>query len=60
LEDGGRQELALAEKYRTEADAVTDGWPRTAVVLRALATRYEADSRREEETAERFRRGLEH
>jgi hypothetical protein len=59
LQDGGGQEMALVEKYRQAAASVADGWPRTAAVLRSLATAYESEARREELSAERFRRGLE-
>lgn len=58
LDEGGVQERDLAERYRGFAERVSDGWPRTAAVLRALATEYEVDARREEREAERFRRGL--
>lgn len=57
LEDGGAQERALADMYRTNADQFADRWPRTAAVLRALAGSYDADARREESQAERWRRG---
>jgi len=57
-EDGGGQELELAGMYRSQADQFADQWPRTAAVLRGLATQYESDARREESAAERDRRGL--
>jgi phosphate-selective porin len=60
LDEGGVQEKELVEKYRRMAEQVADGSPRTAVIMRSLATSYEADARREERSAERFRRGLEH
>ncbi|HSH59618.1 MAG TPA: hypothetical protein VK988_08270 [Acidimicrobiales bacterium] len=59
LEEGGAQESSLAMKYRSDADRFADEWPRTAAVLRRLANSYEADARRNEDSAERFRRGLE-
>ena len=59
VDEGGVQEKELVEKYRRMAERVADGSPRTAVILRSLATSYEADARREERSAERFRRGLE-
>jgi hypothetical protein len=58
LDAGGAQERALAERYRQGAEAVADGWPRTAAILRSVATSFESDARREERSAERFRRGL--
>lgn len=57
-EDGGSQERALVEKYRADAGQVADRWPRTAVILRALADSYEQDARRYESEAERRRRGI--
>jgi hypothetical protein len=57
--EGGGQERELAEKYRNQADQFADRWPRTASILRRLAHNYEHDARREDASAERFRRGLE-
>jgi hypothetical protein len=57
LDEGGRQERELASSYRTQADQVADQWPRTAAIMRGLAESYEADARREDAEAERFRRG---
>ena len=50
--EGGKQERALAERYRTHAGAVTDKWPRTAAVLRSIATAYERDARDQDIRAE--------
>ena len=58
LEEGGGQEIQLAEKYRAEAAKFADAWPQTAAVLRSLAGVFDADARQEEGDAERFRRGL--
>jgi hypothetical protein len=58
LEEGGAQEQGLVAKYRTDADAFADEWPRTAAILRSVAQSYEAEGRRNEDSAERFRRGL--
>lgn len=58
LDAGGAQERDLVSKYRSEADQFVDEWPRTAAILRRLAMSYEEDARREEHSAERFRRGL--
>lgn len=59
LEDGGAQEMELVKKYQTDAQRLADRWPRTAAILRKLAKSYENDAQRNEEEAERFRRGLE-
>jgi hypothetical protein len=59
LEEGGEKEIALATRYRSDADRFADEWPRTAAVLRRLASSYEEDARRNDDSAERFRRGLE-
>lgn len=59
LEEGGVQEMELAAKYRADADRWADEWPRIAALLRGIAKSYEADARRNEDSAERFRRGLE-
>ena len=59
LEEGGKQETELAEEYRATASRFADAWPQTAAVLRSLAGSFDADARREEGAAERFRRGLE-
>jgi hypothetical protein len=58
LEEGGAKEEALAAKYRSDADAFGDEWPRTTAILRRIARSYEADARRNDDDAERFRRGL--
>lgn len=58
LEDGGDQELELASDYRAKAEALADGAPRVAGLFRRIAVSYESDARRNEEDAERFRRGL--
>jgi hypothetical protein len=58
LEDGGAQELALAQRYRADAERFADEWPRVASLLRSVARSYEADAKRNEDSAERFRRGL--
>ena len=48
MREGGAQERALAEKYRTFADACKIEWPRTAAALRRVALGYEEDARRED------------
>jgi hypothetical protein len=59
LEDGGTQEQELVRRHQTDAQRFADRWPRTAAILRSLAKNYENEARRDEESAERFRRGLE-
>jgi hypothetical protein len=46
--DGGAQERTLAEKYRVQAGAVRDAWPRSGALLEDLATAYTNDARRED------------
>lgn len=55
---GGDQERVLAGTYRGQAEAIRDGWPRTAAVLASVAESYEWQARREDEEAERYREGL--
>jgi len=57
-EEDGAQEYALAQKFDDWANLISDGWPRTAAVLRDLAAWYREDGRREDEEADRRRRGL--
>ena len=59
LEDGGAQELELAKRYREAAQRFADWWPRAASIFRKLSKSYENEARRNEESAERFRLGLE-
>lgn len=58
LEEGGAQELELVEKYKVDADDAADRWPSTARILRTLVRSYENEARRNEDAAERRRRGL--
>lgn len=55
--DGGDQERALAAGYRQQA-AGAAAWPRVRRLLRRLADSYEREARRNDEEAERRRRGL--
>lgn len=59
LEDGGAQEKALAERYTADADRLADEAPRTAAILRDIAKSYAREARRNDQSAERFKRGLE-
>jgi len=49
---GGKQEWDLAKEYKTFADQVRVGWPRTAAVLDGLAKGYEAEARHWDEQAQ--------
>lgn len=59
LDSGGTQEREIAARHRADAERLRDRWPRTAAVLQALGDSYERDARREDEDAERWRKGLE-
>jgi hypothetical protein len=59
LEEGGEQERSLAAKYRSDAETFQDEWPRLAAIFRNLAASYESQAQRNDDSAERFRRGIE-
>jgi hypothetical protein len=46
--EGGSQERELAEENRRWARIVEGHWPRTALVLEAIAESWEEDARRED------------
>jgi hypothetical protein len=48
INDGGKQERELAEKYKKMSDAVKTKWPRTGRVLREIAESYEHQAKRED------------
>jgi hypothetical protein len=52
LTEGGMQERRLAETYRGYVDALNDGWPRTAAMLRRISDTYASWARREDVEAE--------
>ncbi len=52
LTEGGAQERALQAKYLTYAQQVSARWPRTAGMLRRLASSYLEEARMEDERAE--------
>lgn len=52
LTEGGRQERELAAKYRAWATDVRGRWPRTANMLRRIASGWEQDAEREDREAE--------
>jgi hypothetical protein len=48
ITEGGEQERTLASKYKAWSNALSSNWPRTAKVLRSLATMYDRDAQRED------------
>lgn len=50
--DGGGLERALVERYRSDAEKISDNSPRTAAMLRRLADNYDRHARREDASAE--------
>ncbi len=48
LNEGGKQERELAEKYRTMSNTLRAKWPRTAAMLRSIAESYEHVAKRED------------
>lgn len=59
LDDGGRQERDLVERYQAMSDALKSKWPRTAAMLRSLARSYTEDAKRHDLDADlrNLRRG---
>ncbi|HEY1296669.1 MAG TPA: hypothetical protein VGJ60_26620 [Chloroflexota bacterium] len=52
MTEGGVQERALQTRYLTYAQQVNARWPRTAAMLRRLASTYREEARMEDERAE--------
>jgi len=48
INDGGKQERELAEKYKKMSDVVKVKWPRTSAMLRGIAEYYEHQARLED------------
>lgn len=48
LNDGGKQERELAERYKKMSDAVKVKWPRTSAMLRGIAESYEYQAKYED------------
>lgn len=48
IDEGGKQEQELADKYKQDAEEIQYTWPRTAEMLRRIAKDYELDGRRED------------
>jgi hypothetical protein len=53
--EGGKQERELAETYTKHASASVTKWPRTAAVLRSVATDYRARADHADQAAKRER-----
>jgi hypothetical protein len=53
--EGGVQERALANRWRTWADQVGPRWPRSQRLLRVIAEQWEREARREDDEAEQNR-----
>jgi hypothetical protein len=58
MDEGGRQEWALASHHRAMAERLSIRWPRSAKIHANLAESYERWARREDAEAEHRRRGL--
>lgn len=58
LDEGGKQERALAEQYAGWADRMAVTAPRTAAVLRSLADGYRQDAVREDQESQRRIKGF--
>jgi hypothetical protein len=52
LYDGGQQERALAQQYRTWAEVVARNWPRTSALLRLVAEDWDYHAQRADSEAE--------
>jgi hypothetical protein len=52
LTDGGAQERALQARYLTYAQQFSARWPRTAAMLRRIASTYREEARMQDEQAE--------
>ncbi len=55
---GGAQERELVDKYSAWAASAAVEWPRTAAVLRAVASQYEAEAQYHDQQVERFHEGM--
>jgi hypothetical protein len=52
LDEGGRQERALADQFGSWADGTRDRWPRTAAILRMIESSYRDEALREDREAD--------
>lgn len=53
--EGGMQERELAKKWRNWAEIIGLSWPRTRAMLESIAASWEAQAKREDESAEKDR-----
>jgi predicted XRE-type DNA-binding protein len=58
LNDGGRQEHALADNYARAAKRLALRWPRTAEILRRLEATYRDQARNEDRQSDRIEDGI--
>jgi hypothetical protein len=58
MEEGGRQEHELAEKYENWKSRVADRWPIVASLLERVAESYRIEARREDERSRLWQEGL--
>ncbi len=58
LDEGGKQEVTLAEEFSNSAALIEATHPRTAAVLRSIADSYQAQGLRNDLSAKRFLEGL--
>lgn len=52
LDEGGKQEIALANKFRGHADKLNTRFPKTASILYHVAEDYENQAKREDDEVE--------
>ena len=57
LDEGGASERRIAERYDAHAQAVASRWPRTAALLRSIASTYRHDAKREDLDADAMQDG---
>jgi hypothetical protein len=58
LDEGGRQERVLADRYGNWATTLADRWPRTAAVLRRIEASYRSQARQEDAETELLNDGM--
>lgn len=48
LDEGGKQEKAISERYKQYVRILSDGWPMTSLLMKEIARSYEFQARRED------------